>query len=412
MLGIGNLPDPTPSSTRKPRVSSSSPAATIVLMSVAALLALNFLWVRPLIDLHVYEQAGRVFAHGDDVYQIGFGQELSVPLPYTYPPPLAGLMALLASVPRSLLGGLWTIANLMLLVWVVKVSYRPLLQRLGDRSSLLGFALLVGVMAFTTPVTDVMHLGQVGLALMALVFADTLPEKTKLPRGLLVGIAAAIKLTPVAFIGYWIVVRRWRAAAVASATAVGIWSVAALARPRLSIEYWSKIVFDPRRLGDIGNYRNQSLDGLLTRFGVGQPLIWMVLAAITMMVALTLARSAHLRGDELRAVTLVGMGTLVASPVSWTHHAVWIIPATGLILDDGRTRRRVGLWLVTLAVFMLRIPELGRLVVSQAGMRFLGLSIQGTYVATFLLILIMLRDGSHWPAADSRPRAPRSPLPP
>ena len=120
--------------------------------------------------------------------------------------------------------------DLALLCWVVRISYARFLERLGGRRWL-AWACLVAVCGLTAPVLSVFDLGQIGIVLMALVLADTLPRSTRLPRGVLVGVATAIKLLPGVFLLYWAVTKRWRAVAIASATTVGLWGVTALLRP-------------------------------------------------------------------------------------------------------------------------------------------------------------------------------------
>ena len=57
-----------------------------------------------------------------------------------------------------------------------------------------------------------MRFGQVGIPLMACCVLDCMLPRTRWPRGLLVGVAAAFKLVPGVFIPYLVLTRRWRAA--------------------------------------------------------------------------------------------------------------------------------------------------------------------------------------------------------
>ncbi len=311
---------------------------------VVVLFVLVVIWPHAPLDLSVYVQAGRVFVHNGALYGPNFGRILGFPLPYTYPPPLAALMGPISYLPWWFVRITWTVVNLVLLVWIVRISYAPFLNRLERRASLGIVLLLTGVIALTIPVEDVIHLGQIDIIIVALVLADTVRRSERLPQGVLVGIATAIKLTPGAFVGYWLLIKRWRPALIASVTAVAVWAAAAILRPSLSIKYWTDIVFKPERIGDPAYLQNQAIGGFLHRAGLTHASEWFVCALLAMGVALWLARRAHLGGDELAAVTLVGLGTLLASPVSWPHHAIWIVPATGLILGEGRDRRRVVIW--------------------------------------------------------------------
>lgn len=57
------------------------------------------------------------------------------------------------------------------------------------------------------------------------------------------------------------------------------------------------------------------------------------------------------------AAVAVGITTVLVSPISWQHHAVWIVPALIFLLGVGRSRLvRVGC-LVVLVVSLLRLPH-------------------------------------------------------
>jgi alpha-1,2-mannosyltransferase len=237
-----------------------------------------------------------------------------------------------------------------------------LLDRLGARRWI-AWACLVAVCGLTAPVLSVFDLGQIGIVLMALVLADALPRTTRLPRGILVGIATAIKLLPGVFVLYWAVTERWRAAIVASATAVGLWALTAALRPSTSSTYWFQVAIHPERAGNASDVFNQSLNGMLQRIGDGaawSTALFAIAALAVLVVGLGRAREAHLAGDELAAVSIVALAGVLISPISWVHHAVWIVPVTGVLLGDGRTRGRWIAWGATMALFLADVPLWGR----------------------------------------------------
>ena len=309
----------------------------------------------PMKDFDVYLLAGRAFGHGADLYADGFGRGLSTPLPYTYPPSWAAALALVAWLPRSWIGLGWTLLNVALLLWVTRVSYRAFLDGQGAAWPV-ALACIAGIMAFSAPVLSVFDLGQVGILLLAMVLADTVPERTRLPRGVLVGAATAIKLTPGVFVAYWIATKRWRAAGIAIATTAGIWALTAVLRPDLSHTYWFDIAIHPTRTGDLAAVIDQSTNGVLLRLGWTGGVLWAAFAALAFGVGLVRASAAHRAGNELAAITLIGLASVLASPVSWIHHAVWIVPATGVILGDGRDRGRRIAWTATTVLFLLHVP--------------------------------------------------------
>ncbi len=329
--------------------------AVAIVLVAAAVIATIALGVGTTKDLDVYLLAGRRFADGAGLYGDRFGQTLTTPLPYTYPPMWAAVMALVAWLPWSWVSVAWTLLDLALLCWVVRISYARFLDRLGDRRWI-AWACLVAVCGFTAPVLSVFDLGQIGIVLMALVLADTVLPSTRVPRGVLVGAATAIKLLPGVFILYWAVTKRWRAVVVSGATALGLWCVTALLRPEISSTYWFQEAIHTERAGDASDVFNQSLNGVLQRLGWSSTAVWAVLAVAVLVIGLRRAREAHLAGDELAAVSLVALAGVLASPISWIHHAVWIVPVSGVLLGDGRARGRWIAWAATMLVFLADVP--------------------------------------------------------
>ncbi len=331
-------------------------AAVVLVASVALMLFVAVGTTGPMIDIDVYLLAGQGFFHGVDLYRDGFGSTLATPLPYTYPPVWAAVVSTVAWLPwRSVAWG-WTLLNVALLVWLVRISYRRLLDRLGTRMPL-ALAALVGITAFTAPVMSTFDVGQVGLFLTVLVLVDVLQARVRMPQGILVGVATAIKLTPGLFIIYWAATRRRRAAVIAAATAAGLWLVTAALRPDLSTTYWLHIAFrGDRTTEDLGIGINQSIEGVLQRVGWASFISYLALTGVVLVVGLRRSRSAHLAGDELAAATMVGLATLLISPVSWIHHAIWIVPASGVLLGDARVRGRRVAWAAVTVMFLLRIP--------------------------------------------------------
>jgi len=83
--------------------------------------------------------------------------------------------------------------------------------------------------------------------------------------GVLVGVAAAVKLVPGIFVGYFLVTRQWRAAFTAMASTVVCILVAFALAPSSSWTYWTKTLYESNRIGDSRYYSNQSLLGMVQR---------------------------------------------------------------------------------------------------------------------------------------------------
>jgi alpha-1,2-mannosyltransferase len=365
-------------------------AAAIVGLFVVPMAAALLLRHDPPVDLAVYLRAGRMFATGGGLYADGWGSVLAHPLPYTYPPLWAAIVAPISWLPWRTASLLWFAVNVAALIWLVRLSYARFLATTG-RSRRVALAAIVVVMAATTPIGSALWFGQVGILLVAACLADVVPERTRLPRGVLVGLATAVKLTPGIFVAYWIVTRRWRAAITSIVTTIGLWLAVAAVRPDLAREYLVRVAFRADVIGDPGFVSNQSIYGALARADWTGPL-WLVLAATVLVVGLLRAKGAHARGNELAAATLVGVTSLLISPISWIDHAVWIVPASGLVLWDGRSTWRRVSWAALVTLFVLRLPDWvasGQIPVDPA----LGPVLQNTYLWAYAALLLFLPVG-------------------
>jgi hypothetical protein len=67
--------------------------------------------------------------------------------------------------------------------------------------------------------------------------------------------------------------------------------------------------------------------------------MWLAFSLLILAVGLSRASASHADGDELTAFTLVGLTANVISPISWSHHLVFVIPAI-IVLADAAVRRR------------------------------------------------------------------------
>jgi alpha-1,2-mannosyltransferase len=304
-------------------------------------------------DLAVYRHGASSLLHGRSLYAPSFAAGTAGHLPFTYPP-FASIAALpLLPLPQGLTAELWGVATIAMLAWCVRVAFRPLVERDPGRSDLT-LAVMAAAFLATRPVYDHLADGQVDILLMTLCLADTVTVRPRWPRGLLVGIAAAIKLVPGIFIPYlWITGRR-RAAGVAAGTFLICTAIAALADVGDSHRYWTHLVFDTERPGRTAGYKNQSLRGILLRVLApqGRPFLLAAAAGAIVVLGLARARRATSRGDLLAGATLVGLTGVLASPVSWIHSTVWIIPALGVLV--GALANRVRVWsgvVIALALF-------------------------------------------------------------
>ncbi|HEX5493774.1 MAG TPA: glycosyltransferase 87 family protein [Mycobacteriales bacterium] len=336
------------------------PLAAATMFVGGCLLVVLVLATRPMswrtIDLEVYRSGASALLHGRDVYAAHPGDSH---LPFSYPP-----FAALSFVPMALLGQIasravltaLSAAALVLCLGLSVQAVRPG-WRVRSRWTV---ALLVGTAAlFTDPVYWTLAFGQVNLLLVALVLLDLLGGRTGLPRGVLIGVATAVKLTPGLFVVYLALTRRMRAAVTAATVLAASMAVGFLVAPGPSLEYWGRLVFDPGRGGGREFIDNQSLRGAAIRLAgaVGStPVGWAVPAVLTLVVGMWFAVRAGRRPDDLLGVSLCAVTGLLVWPVSSNHYWVWALPVAVVLWArclDLRAPARVAVAAGWTAVFCL-----------------------------------------------------------
>jgi alpha-1,2-mannosyltransferase len=267
-----------------------------------------------LLDLRVYLAGGDAWWSGTGLY----GPEFKAPLglPFTYPPFAAMLFSGLSPLPMPLVAVLFTAAGIALFTAACHVA------TLRSPVPWAGFGAAAGCLLLE-PLRVGLDLGQINMVLIGLVAADCLLPRTPWPRGLLVGLAAAIKLTPAIFVLFFLARRRWRPALTAVATFAGAGLLGWVLAPEQSRQFWFTAMLDPGRVGGLAYSGNQSLRGLLVRLGASEH-VWMALCVVVL--AVTVFALPRLR-DDLTAVLAVAAAGLLISPVSWSHHWVWVAPA-------------------------------------------------------------------------------------
>ncbi|MGH3200528.1 MAG: glycosyltransferase 87 family protein [Streptosporangiaceae bacterium] len=319
------------------------------------------------LDLDVYRLGGLAFLRGENLYHGLPPTSSGVALPFTYPPFAAVLLSPLAMVPMTVASVVVTLASIALTAVTLREFTRSLSSGplpAGRRSPIgprLSIWWLLPVALFLEPVHSTLEYGQVDIALLALVSLDCLRPDPRWPRGALTGLAAAVKLTPAAFVLFFLLRRDWRAAA----TAAGSFAAATAAAFALdwhdSVQYWTHVIFDTSRAGNLAFAGNQSLPGLIARAGLDPQahaglIAWLALSAAVIVVTVLGMRRALSAADPAWALALNAFAGLLVSPISWTHHWVWAEPAL-LVLAVLATRHssRAGLaavaaGLVTFAV--------------------------------------------------------------
>jgi alpha-1,2-mannosyltransferase len=275
-------------------------------------------------DLHVYVTAVSSFVHGTSLY----GLHGSLRSGFTYPP-FAGLVLLpLAAVPETVSRIAWTALTILAAGGIALIVARALPRRLGPIAAVLP-GLTVLVLA-SKPFQSNLRFGQVSIFLTLAVLADVIALDGHRWQGMLTGLAAAIKLTPLLFIPYlWLIGRR-RAAALAAGTFAVASAVGFAILPHDSAAFWGTYLWHESHGLPLAEGGNQSIYGVLLRagdHGAALGLLWAGLIAAVGALGLWRARKAWLGGQRLFSLAVVGCVSILVSPISWTHHQLWILLA-------------------------------------------------------------------------------------
>lgn len=282
------------------------------------------------IDLAVYRDAGLVARNSPDQL---YRWQQSPGVRFTYTPFAAAICALVSALPWGLLAAVMLVGSVAALLRTVWLAAAALgwhgTSRLGAASAVSAVALWI------EPVQRTLHTGEVDLLLLLLVVVD-LTGRVRRWQGVGLGVAAGIKLLALIFIPYLLITGRYRQAAVATGTFAATVTAGALLYPGASATWWLGGAFlDPGRTGFIGYLPNQSLLGMFTRLAGAVPpsAAWPALAAVAGGLGLMLAALVHRRGLPVHGLAVCAVTGLVASPISWDHHWVWIALVLAVLAD-------------------------------------------------------------------------------
>ena len=306
-------------------------------------------WQPSTIDLQVYVYAVKDMLAGRDIFAT------TTPfwnLYFIYPPIAAILMTPLVFGPYLFWQVVWTGG----LVWAQQSVLKRCGAPRGWKLGLIGIAVLLAV----EPIRTTLGYGQVNTILMALVVADLLPdapgERRRIPQGTLIGLAAAIKLTPALFVIFAFLIGKARVAITAMISFAVFTGIGAILLFRETLVFFGGLSGGDTRTASPLYTGNQSLLGVFFRLGDSSrvtALVGLAVSAILAVLGCLVAAHWWRQDEKVFAVALVGLTTCLASPLSWTHHYVWILPMAMAVLSPGvpRWARYLGgFWVVWVCV--------------------------------------------------------------
>jgi alpha-1,2-mannosyltransferase len=193
---------------------------------------------------------------------------------------------------------------------------------------------------------------------MTLVIADCVPRRTPWPRGLLLGLGIALKLTPAVFLLYFLLRADNRAMVTSIVSFLAATVTGFVLAWHDSWQYWTDTVRNTDRIGAASLNTNQNIAGALARLGLSDHqrfLPWVAACLLVLALTVWAARRVLNAGEPTLAVICIALFGLVVSPVSWSHHWVWMLPAVLVTAVLAWRRRSVALGAVSAAGLTLMV---------------------------------------------------------
>jgi alpha-1,2-mannosyltransferase len=350
--------------THRRAISLNAAGPVLFLLSVAGRFALTYLAPHGanFVDLHVYVYGAATIDHVGSLYHYTYADQTpNFPLPFTYPPFAAIVFYPLHLLPFGLVAFCWQVGTIAALYGVVRLSQRLLGVAAGEGHRL---ALLwTGLAIWLEPLRSTFDYGQINVLLvLAAVFAAY--SSRWWLSGLLVGLAAGIKLTPAITGLYFVGARRWGAAVFSAVVFLATIAVSVLVIPDETRYYFTDLIFKTDRVGPMCTVFNQSWRGGVCRI-VGHdpgysPAVLIGIAVIAILSVLAWRALASHGTDRLGTLLVVELFGLLVSPISWTHHWVWLVPLMIWLLHGPLSNRRGARTLgwVWLALTAIGVPWL------------------------------------------------------
>jgi len=323
---------PAAITNRRRAISVDTIGPAVLVVSVLARLAWTYLASNGanFVDLHVYVGGAAMIDHPGSLYRYVYADQTpDFPLPFTYPPFAAVVFYPLHLLPFGLVAFCWTVGTMAALYGVVRISQRLLGVAAGEGHRLA--MLWTGIAIWLEPLRSTFDYGQINVVLALATLGAVFSTRWWL-SGLLLGTAAGMKLTPAIGGLYFVGARRWGTAVFSAVVFFATIGVSALVVGDQTRYYFTNLIFKTDRIGPICTIFNQSWRGAICRiYGHDSGYSPAVLIGIAVTAILSVlawrAMSVHAdQPDRLGRLLVVELFGLLLSPISWTHHWVWLVP--------------------------------------------------------------------------------------
>ncbi|MFE9327354.1 mannosyltransferase [Nocardia sp. NPDC052278] len=311
-----------------------------------------------LVDLHVYVD-GSAALLTDGLYDFTYAEKTpDFPLPFTYPPFAALVFFPLHYFPFTVIAVLWLLAIVAALYVVVWIAFELILgaERMRESRWRTAAVWWTAIGIWMEPVRTTIDYGQVNVFLVLGAMLAVRSSRWWLSGGL-IGVIAGIKLTPAISGLYFVARRRWGTAVWSAVVFGATVGVSFLINHKEAKRYFGTLLGDADRIGPVGSVWNQSLRGALSRL-LGHDVQsgpWWLAAVVVVAVLAFFAWRALVPDDRLGTLIIVQLFGLMVSPISWSHHFVWLLPTVmwlvyGPLRQAPGARMLAGYWLVTTLV--------------------------------------------------------------
>ncbi len=332
------------------------------------------------LDFHVYRMGGQSVVDADgSLYSRSFG-EGEGSLLFTYPP-FAALVFTALTWTSAEVGAVLFVALSVLIAGATSLALTRYFGGVRNVRSVLAHPVALpwavigaGAICLLGPWRETMAFSQVNIVLFGMISADLLSSRhRRVPTGLLTGVAAGIKLTPLVFGLYFLVRGEWKQLFTMAGGFFGTIALGFLLLPGESVTYWSLMLRDTGRIGGAGYVDNLSVRGALLHFlgpDYDASVAWLAISLVLVALAAFIIREFSRRGERILPIAVNAVLMLLISPISWSHHWVWIVVVLAVLAAQAlrlppefRTYRVTAgvLFTVTLLVFVLSPKTIGRL---------------------------------------------------
>lgn len=320
------------------------------------------------IDLHAYWEGNAAWTQGRDLYGSLSSRSAGRVPDFIYPP-----FALIALAPFTVTS--FSVAKVTIIVASLAglaISGYVILRRLRPTAPAYTTVRLVAVampvLAVLEPIRTTVGLGQINILLMTAVVVDCLAPATRLPRGVLVGLAMAIKVTPAAFLLFFLLRKDFRALVTATVTGVVATGAGFALAPNESVRFWfGGVLFQPHRVSGLATRENQTVAASLSRLHLPEG-AQLVTRVALIVIVLVVGAIAMRYADRVLALLANATVALLVSPLSWVAHWVWLAMAWLMIAhrafatmsDDtasSRRRRWAAVVLLVVTVAFVESPH-------------------------------------------------------